>query len=346
VTAYRLSGLRISKIDRVEDPANDGARILLFKSADVAKKDRPSIKRDDVYEALRRRGYSKERAARIANAVANGTIDRVRKATPDDLDALIAALADLIQTEPASDHTPDKEEGTVPDTNDDDTIEIDRESLSEEVRAYLDRIEADAKAAAELRAELDALRDMDLDTLAALTGLVKPDTDEDGTPAEDDDVLVALAKSHPEAAAEIRKAREAAAQAHAEVMKMRRNAQRERFVAKARGDLGSLTGTDADKADALLAIADAVGEDSETFRTVERLLKAAAAQAQEATTVLARSQGTSGGGKPSDAYEAVMGKAREIAKSTGKTIDAAIGDVFAAHPDLFAEYEADRADRR
>lgn len=33
----------------------------------------PSIKRDDVYEALRRKGYSKTKAARISNAVANGT---------------------------------------------------------------------------------------------------------------------------------------------------------------------------------------------------------------------------------------------------------------------------------
>lgn len=36
----------------------------------------PSIKKDDTYEALRRKGYSKAKAARIANAQANGTIDR------------------------------------------------------------------------------------------------------------------------------------------------------------------------------------------------------------------------------------------------------------------------------
>lgn len=33
----------------------------------------PSIKRDDVYEALRRKGYSKTKSARISNAVANHT---------------------------------------------------------------------------------------------------------------------------------------------------------------------------------------------------------------------------------------------------------------------------------
>lgn len=38
----------------------------------------PSIKRKDVYRALRREGASKEKAARIANATANGTIDRKR----------------------------------------------------------------------------------------------------------------------------------------------------------------------------------------------------------------------------------------------------------------------------
>lgn len=33
----------------------------------------PSVKRRDVYDALRRKGYSKSKAARIANATANGT---------------------------------------------------------------------------------------------------------------------------------------------------------------------------------------------------------------------------------------------------------------------------------
>lgn len=35
------------------------------------KKSRPSVKRDDVYEALREDGASKEKAARIANAEAD-----------------------------------------------------------------------------------------------------------------------------------------------------------------------------------------------------------------------------------------------------------------------------------
>jgi hypothetical protein len=35
-----------------------------------------SIKAPRVYEALRRKGYSKTKAARISNAFANGTLDR------------------------------------------------------------------------------------------------------------------------------------------------------------------------------------------------------------------------------------------------------------------------------
>ncbi|MEU2106483.1 hypothetical protein [Nocardia sp. NPDC019255] len=35
----------------------------------------PSIKKEDTYERLREKGYSKEKSARIANAQANGTID-------------------------------------------------------------------------------------------------------------------------------------------------------------------------------------------------------------------------------------------------------------------------------
>lgn len=33
------------------------------------------IRKEDTYEALREKGYSKEKAARIANAQAAGTID-------------------------------------------------------------------------------------------------------------------------------------------------------------------------------------------------------------------------------------------------------------------------------
>lgn len=35
----------------------------------------PSVKKGDTYDALREKGYSKEKAARIANAQANGTLD-------------------------------------------------------------------------------------------------------------------------------------------------------------------------------------------------------------------------------------------------------------------------------
>ncbi|TYC51330.1 Rho termination factor [Rhodobacterales bacterium] len=37
----------------------------------MASKDRPRIKDEDTYEALRDKGYDKEKAARIANAQAN-----------------------------------------------------------------------------------------------------------------------------------------------------------------------------------------------------------------------------------------------------------------------------------
>lgn len=42
----------------------------------MAKDHGPSVKDDMVYEALRRGGASQEKAARIANAGAAGTIDR------------------------------------------------------------------------------------------------------------------------------------------------------------------------------------------------------------------------------------------------------------------------------
>ncbi|MEM9755506.1 MAG: Rho termination factor [Pseudomonadota bacterium] len=38
-------------------------------------KQRPSIKDDDIYEALRQKGYGKSKAARIANAEANDSMN-------------------------------------------------------------------------------------------------------------------------------------------------------------------------------------------------------------------------------------------------------------------------------
>jgi hypothetical protein len=37
----------------------------------MSDKNRPSVKNDDIYEALRDEGHSKEKSARIANAQAN-----------------------------------------------------------------------------------------------------------------------------------------------------------------------------------------------------------------------------------------------------------------------------------
>lgn len=41
----------------------------------MAKDHGPSIKDDETYQALRAQGASKEKAARIANAQANGSVD-------------------------------------------------------------------------------------------------------------------------------------------------------------------------------------------------------------------------------------------------------------------------------
>ena len=55
----------------------------------MAKDHGPQIKNDDMYEALRDDGASKEKAARIANAKANGSLDHrsthLEDRTKDDL---------------------------------------------------------------------------------------------------------------------------------------------------------------------------------------------------------------------------------------------------------------------
>lgn len=55
----------------------------------MAKDHGPQIKNDAAYEALRRDGASEEKAARIANAQANGSLDhrstKLEDRTKDDL---------------------------------------------------------------------------------------------------------------------------------------------------------------------------------------------------------------------------------------------------------------------
>lgn len=51
----------------------------LTKGTDMGKDHGPSIKDDETYEALRDDGYSKETAARIANAQANSSQDPGKK---------------------------------------------------------------------------------------------------------------------------------------------------------------------------------------------------------------------------------------------------------------------------
>ncbi len=55
----------------------------------MAKDHGPSIKNDKLYEDLRKQGESKEKAARIANAKAAGTLDargtKLEDRTKDDL---------------------------------------------------------------------------------------------------------------------------------------------------------------------------------------------------------------------------------------------------------------------
>lgn len=41
---------------------------------------RRSLKKPKLYDKLRGKGYSKRKAAKVSNAVANGTVDRKHKA--------------------------------------------------------------------------------------------------------------------------------------------------------------------------------------------------------------------------------------------------------------------------
>ena len=74
----------------------------------MAKDHGPQIKDDKLYEDLRRQGESKEKAARIANAKAAGTLDHKSTTLEDRLKDALYDEAKEIGIEGRSDMTKDE----------------------------------------------------------------------------------------------------------------------------------------------------------------------------------------------------------------------------------------------
>ena len=88
-----------------------------------------------------------------------------------------------------------------------------------------------------------------------------------------------------------------------------------------------------------------MGEDSDSYKLIERVLKAASATAVQSADVLFNESGTSQGAFNGSAEAELHAKVEQVMKS--KEVDFAAGllEVRSEDPELFRIYEQERADR-
>lgn len=197
----------------------------------------------------------------------------------------------------------------------------------EAVAAQIATMEAELATA---KSELDEIAGLSLDELTERFGLAPADEEI----AEPEDVL----KSLPD------EIRERIEKAESRVAAMELSDRQRHFEAIAKADLSALPAEPGELGEVLRSVADAVGDDSDAYALVERVLKGAAVQAataQEALTVSAAASGA----PINDAEAAITKAASEIAAETGVDIGAAMASVRKSSPDLWSAYQAERAAR-
>jgi len=358
----RLKKLHITRVDRVDDPANPDARIVLFKSAifDKATKredgqdfppqafayvpdpESPSTWKLRLWDDLSQR----ETAAQVGRAVAalgpagfRGNRVQLPDADRPQVVAKIRAAwrrvndpdRDLPDVLKAHD---DLKGVTMPDepTN---TLNLDD---ADAVTAFLEGMMAlrdEQPAAPEVTDEAiaEAIAEMDTEQLvAASKGRVAPVVEDDTEPTVED----ILKAADPRVAELIRKGQEN----EVRIAKMEAAARLDGFVAVAKSDMPSLSET-ADEIGRLLAdVATALGsDDHELVKTLTRVLKAASAQAEKADDVLMKSSGSNPVSADSAQGE-IERRAADLAKSKGISMAQATRDVLTADPALLTRHLA------
>ena len=106
------------------------------------------------------------------------------------------------------------------------------------------------------------------------------------------------------------------------------------FINIAKNELKNTSGSDVDKGDMLMKMADALGEESDAFKKYYATLR----EADKAMTVMYREVGKGGGG-PLPAEKVLEAKAQEIAKRDNINLGAAMAKAGEENPDLWIEMD-------
>lgn len=347
---YRLSDLDLDFISLV--PAGDDplAQVVIAKAEPVeiskpGKKYRPNPKSSPkeiagshghkphgpsilwpaLYEHLRKKGYSKEKAARISNSAWNKKKAGMKTNTPTSVRGLVkgliikheeAALLDAVFN-PESDKSgeADTESSTIPandPTGEETNVadEITKDDLPDEVVEYIEALEA----------EVTNLNE-------AVTKAKEAPVVEKAEPS--DPFEAALAKADP-AVAEILKAQKAQIEQAEAIAKAERDARLEReFISKAE-QLPMISDNKAELAGLLRTVAEKLAPAE--VEKVETLLKAANAQIAKGN--LFSEFGRSGA--ETTVSKSVKAMAEGIRKDRPElTVEQAESLVYEQHPDLY-----------
>ena len=206
------------------------------------------------------------------------------------------------------------------------------DDLHPDVVAYINEIQGELDSAVAVTAELDALRSENPEVLADLLGMELVAKSEE---QEEEEIFKGAS---PELVDRIQKA-------ETDLAAMRHREERARFVEIAKSDLGGLAEPSDAVGEVLHTVAETMGEDSDSYKLIERVLKAASATAVQSADVLFNESGTSQGAFNGSAEAELHAKVEQVMKS--KEVDFAAGllEVRSEDPELFRIYEQERADR-
>lgn len=314
----RLTDLDLTKVDRVTAGSNPGSKIVLFKSQQPVAKMGAEDTRNRIADAIKPLGgdgYVWVVDYDLDTMVAVFDDDGIRRAVS------LARAGDTFVTvgdpyDVKIEYTPiDKTKNPTGKKGDGD-MPFDMDQLDDDARAAFEALTAERdEAVAKAEQAEQALNE----------ATTEPEVDE----------AAEFMKSAPEA---VRKAFEEAEQAKAEVAKMRDEQNTARFIAKAKSDYGHDGDTASEVASVLKSVAASEGEDSQVFKSLDRVLKAAAAQHEKAMETLGKAQGHGESATSDDAGAQIRSLVQSYQIEKGCDFVTAHAAITKAHPDLIAQY--------
>jgi len=337
-TVRKLRNVHFTRVDRVMNPANPESRITLAKSAKLDKGSTEELwteARAAIEAKFGEESWAREltwagtdtKAGRIVFS-ANGDLMAITYAIDESGDLSLVGEPVEVRAE----FVPVTKGNEMADN--DNTLDLDDD---EAVTAFLEGMmayhepetpEVTDEQLAELidATEAEVLVDMAKGKVVLAKSADDPD---------DVETIIKKGKLDDATAALLRKQAKDSADNAAAIAKMQADARIESFRKSAATDMGDLTEKSDDLGELLAAVATALGaDDHAVVKDLTRVLKAASAQAAEATTLLTKSRGVDGERIITKATQEIQDLAVELAKSEGITVPQAKIRVAQSHPDL------------